>query len=115
MFLLKPPEGGVGQAIVGVETSFPVNVTSQVAVFPAASVAVMVTGCVWPCDELKTVPAAGFWVNVTAPEQLSDHAGSGDNKFGTTNSQLAFRVTGRVVGVGQVNVGGSWSSTVTTC
>jgi hypothetical protein len=52
-------EVGAGQLIVGGVVSLTVNVVVQVALLPAASVAVTVIVCD-PCPTI--VPAAGLWV-----------------------------------------------------
>src|SRR5213076_2577750 len=52
---------GAGQLTVGTVVSFTVNVVAQVALLPAASVAVTVMVC---APRPTSVPAAGDWVNV---------------------------------------------------
>ena len=56
-----------GQEILGAVWSTIVTANEQIAVLPAASVAVRVT--VWLPE--NTVPAAGLWVSVGLAEQLS--------------------------------------------
>src|SRR5437762_443557 len=60
---------GAGQLTLGTVVSVTVNVVAQVALLPAASVAVTVIECV---PTPISVPAAGDWVRVIAPalEQL---------------------------------------------
>ena len=76
--------------ITGLVTSFAVSVTVQFAVSPAASVAVIITECVWLCDELSTTPAAGDWVSVKVQLSVAVTAG---NKLGTVILQFASRFT----------------------
>ena len=56
-----------GQVILGTVWSATVTRNEQVAVLPAASVAVRVT----TCEPVMVVPAAGLWVSVGLAVQLS--------------------------------------------
>ena len=56
-----------GQVMLGAVWSATVTRNEQVAVLPAASVAVRVT----TCEPVMVVPAAGLWVSFGLAEQLS--------------------------------------------
>src|SRR5438874_5646341 len=92
---------GAGQLTVGTAVSLTVNVVVQVALLPAASVAVTVI--VW-APRPTSVPAAGDWLKVIplVPLQLS-LAVTPPNTFGTVAGQPASALA--LVGAGQVTPG----------
>ena len=59
--------------IMGLVLSWTITLKEQVDIFPAASVAVYVTGVV---PKLKTVPGFFVVVSVRVPPQLSDTVGT---------------------------------------
>src|SRR5437764_5019879 len=109
----QPPSAlalvGAGQLTLGMVVSLTVNVVVQVALLPAASVAVTVI--VW-APRPTSVPAAGDWLKVIplVPLQLS-LAVTSPNTFGTAAWQPASALA--LVGAGQLTVGTVVSLTVT--
>src|SRR5206468_33549 len=99
---------GVGQLTVGAAVSFTVNVVVQVALLPAASVAVTVIVC---GPRPTRVPAAGLWVTVIALGWLQlSLTVTPLRTLGTAAWQLAPALA--LVAAGQVTVGGVLSVTV---
>ena len=100
---------GVGeQFTVGAVLSVTVKIVVQVALLPAASVAVTVIVCV---PRPTGVPAAGFWVKVIALVALQlSLAVTPANTFGTAAWQLPSALA--LVGAGQLTLGTVVSFTV---
>src|SRR5213596_2704215 len=96
------------QFTVGAVVSVTVKIVVQVALLPAASVAVTVMVCV---PRPTSVPAAGDWLKVipALPLQLS-LAVTPFNRFGTTAWQLPSALA--LVGAGQLSLGTLVSVTV---
>src|SRR2546429_8738907 len=87
---------GAGQLTLGTVVSFTVNVVVQVALLPAASVAVTVIVC---APGPTSVPAAGDWIKVIPLVALQlSLAVTPPNTFGTTAWQPASALA--LVGAG---------------
>ena len=99
---------GAGQLIVGTAVSFTVNAVVQLALLPAASVAVTVIVC---GPRPTMVPAAGLWVTVIALVWLQlSLTVTPLSTLGIAAWQLAPALA--LVAAGQVTVGGVLSVTV---
>jgi len=97
-----------GQLNVGGVLSVTVKVVVQVALFPAASVAVTVIVC---APKPTSVPAVGDWVRIIAPGALQLSLTLAPlSTLGMAAWQFAFAAV--LVAAGQVSVGGVLSVTV---